>query len=260
MVSLLTVNIGAASLARAKRQLEWLRGRPEEVLILSETSAGDGTAYILDHFRSLGRTVVHTAQKGDRGVAIVSKVPGVSLSLGEAVTLPHRAVALRIETEPSVTVVGVYIPSRDATPEKISRKRLFLGAFVEALLKLPSFDRDRLVVGGDYNVIHRLHKPSYRQFMPFEYEFLDSLAAMGLHDAHHVLHDPEVPQHSWVGRTGDGYRYDYFHVGHELASEVVESEYLHETRLEHGLTDHSAVRLRLGMRVVAGEDDPMTLF
>lgn len=60
----------------------------------------------------------------------------------------------------------------------------------------------------------------------------------------HKLCSPDVQAYSWIGRTGDGYRYDYFHVGRALARRITASAYLHETR-EQRLTDHAAVTLTL---------------
>ena len=96
-------------------------------------------------------------------------------------------------------------------------------------------------MGGDYNVISRDHDPAWSQFLGFEFEFMDRLATLGLIDAHRIKSDTQ--EHTWVGRTGDGYRYDYFHVGGELANRIAHHEYLHETRGR--LTDHSAATLTL---------------
>ena len=41
-LSFLTFNIGNPSEQRAQRQLEWLAGRPEHVLVLTETKASAG--------------------------------------------------------------------------------------------------------------------------------------------------------------------------------------------------------------------------
>ena len=46
MLSVLTVNIGAASQERARLLLDWLARRPEEVLVITESSAGPGTSMI----------------------------------------------------------------------------------------------------------------------------------------------------------------------------------------------------------------------
>lgn len=53
---------------------------------------------------------------------------------------------------------------------------------------------------------------------------------------------PNEQAYSWVGRTGDGYRYDYFHIGRALAERIRTCAYLHETR-ERKLTDHAAMTL-----------------
>jgi hypothetical protein len=69
-----------------------------------------------------------------------------------------------------------------------------------------------------------------------------------------------------IGRTGDGCRYDYFHVGGALAERIQACAYLHETR-DSRLTDHAAVTLSLAVDDVARLDtrdpteaDPLTLF
>jgi exodeoxyribonuclease-3 len=54
MLSILTVNIGAAARERAEVMLRWLAGRPEDVLVLTETSGGAGTAYLLERFHDAG--------------------------------------------------------------------------------------------------------------------------------------------------------------------------------------------------------------
>ncbi|MGH3874990.1 MAG: endonuclease/exonuclease/phosphatase family protein, partial [Pseudonocardiaceae bacterium] len=42
-LSLITVNIGAPSVDRARRQLEWLTARPEDIFVLTETKATPGS-------------------------------------------------------------------------------------------------------------------------------------------------------------------------------------------------------------------------
>ena len=86
-------------------------------------------------------------------------------------------------------------------------------------------------------------------FLPFEFDLLDELERHGFVDAH-ARSAPGVQAHSWIGRTGDGYRYDYFHVGRELAGSMAGCEYLHQTRLQR-LTDHAAVTLELEVAAVS---------
>lgn len=250
-LSVLTVNIGAAARDRAGELLCWLAARPEDAFVLTETSAGTGTAYLLDRFRDAGYAVVHTPDmSGDRGTALVSRV-AVAEPLSAAVagvSVPGRVAAAVLDTTPTVAVLAVYVPSRDRSAGKTEKKQAFVTSFLKALDELPEELRARLVVGGDYNVIARTHRPLHQGFLPFEFGLLETLEAHGLVDAHERCSPGEQP-YSWIGRTGDGYRYDYFHVGGELAGRIRACAYLHETR-ERRLTDHAAVTLHLAVDAV----------
>jgi len=265
MLSILTVNIGAASRERAEDMLRWLSGRPEDVFILTETSAGAGTAYLLDQFRQAGYAVVHTPDaSGDRGAALVSRTAITETLVMAGVSLPGRVAAAVLDTSPAVAVLGMYVPSRDRSADKTEKKQTFVASLLAALDELPESLRNRLVVGGDYNVIARTHRPLHPGFLPFEFGLLETLEAHGLVDAHERC-SPGAQPYSWIGRTGDGYRYDYFHVGRELAERITSCAYLHETR-DQRLTDHAAVKLELGLdgveRLTVGSlaGDEMTLF
>jgi exodeoxyribonuclease-3 len=246
-ISILTVNVGAAAITRAGDMLRWLAARPEDVFLLTETSNGTGTAYVLERFRRAGFAVVHTPDSnGDRGTALVSRVRVARRLSGlSGITIPGRVAAAVLTTQPVVAVLGVYVPSRDRSADKTEKKQAFVESFLKALDELPKGLRGRLVVGGDYNVIARTHRPLHPGFLPFEFGLLEQLAAHGLVDAHDQCSPGEQP-HSWIGRTGDGYRYDYFHVGQELAGHIASCAYLHETR-EQRLTDHAAVTLTLSL-------------
>ncbi|HYU09420.1 MAG TPA: endonuclease/exonuclease/phosphatase family protein [Gemmatimonadales bacterium] len=251
MLSILTVNIGAASRERAEVMLGWLASRTEDVFILTETSSGAGTTYLLERFRQAGFAVVHTPDgNGDRGTAIVSRVR-LAEPLSKpfaAVTIPGRVAAAVLATTPAVAVLGVYVPSRDRSIDKTEKKQTFVTSLLTALDDLPDELRGRLAIGGDYNVIARTHRPLHPGFLPFEFGMLEALETHGFVDAHERCSPGEQP-YSWIGRTGDGYRYDYFHVGPELAERITDCTYLHETR-EQRLTDHAAVSLHLAVDAV----------
>jgi exodeoxyribonuclease-3 len=267
MLSILTVNIGAASRERAELMLRWLAGRPEDVFVLTETSSGTGTAYLLDRFRQAGFAVAHTPDvNGDRGTAIITRVR-VTDALTQpfaGMSIPSRVAAVALDTQPSIAVLGVYVPSRDRSATKTEKKQAFVGSLLAALDGLPDELRSRLVIGGDYNVIARTHRPLHPGFLPFEFEVLEAFETHGFVDAHERC-SPGEQAYSWIGRTGDGYRYDYFHVGRGLAERIQACAYLHETR-EQRLTDHAAVALHLALdhveRLPTGDltDDAMTLF
>jgi exodeoxyribonuclease-3 len=58
-------------------------------------------------------------------------------------------------------------------------------------------------------------------------------------DTFRHLH-PAAAEHSWVGRTGDGYRYDHAFCSNSLIPAVATCQYLHAPRNDR-LTDHSAL-------------------
>lgn len=72
---------------------------------------------------------------------------------------------------------------------------------------------------------------------------MTALRSRGLADAFGTV-SPGVQAYSWIGRTGDGYRYDYLHVAPALTSLIGECDYLHETR-QRKLSDHAALTLTL---------------
>lgn len=241
-----TLNMQAAALPRAKRLLDWLDDRDDDVVILTETSEGPGTEHLLSQCQAAGWSIVANGSPGDRGCAIVSRLPlQPANALGRRTTIPGRVAAAHFDTDPAVTIVGLYVPSNDRTPVKTAKKQEFLASVRAALLALPAAQRSHLVVGGDYNLITRDHQPPYPGvFLPSDYAFLESLTGeLGLLDAHRRLHPTDQP-HSWIGHNGYGYRYDYLHLSPALATTLTGSVYQHETRTG-GLSDHAAVTIDL---------------
>ncbi|GAB4001703.1 hypothetical protein GCM10029992_37930 [Glycomyces albus] len=247
MFSLVTVNIGAAAAERATRIAEWLAETDDDVAVVTETSAGPGTAMLLDRYGRAGWTRTGSANlNGDRGAAIVSRIaPGEAPVPSVPVPLPHRLASLAIGTEPSAIVLGVYVPSRDRSQAKVERKQAFLAALLAGIEACEPTVREHLIVAGDLNVV-AADSPQSRTMMPFELDVLPRLADAGLVDLAAAADFADEP--TWVGRTGDRYRYDYVFAGHALAERVAGVEFLHETRAL-GLTDHSAVRVRFDREI-----------
>src|SRR5262245_39302117 len=126
VLSIMTINIGAASPDRARMLLDWLARRPEDVFILTETSAGPGTAYLLDQFRRAGYAVIKTPDGGgERGSALISRVQICRDLTPEiaSVSIPCRVSAGVLDSEPQIAVLGMYVPSRDRSEAKTERKR-----------------------------------------------------------------------------------------------------------------------------------------
>ncbi|SCL73596.1 Exonuclease III [Micromonospora peucetia] len=249
MLSALTINMQAAAPARAQRLLTWLLARDDDVIILTETSNGPGTRQLLTELSAAGLTITHhPSPDGDRGCAIATRVPShPAPHLTAGISLPGRAPATVLGTDPAVTVLGLYVPSSDRAPAKVAKKRAFLTTVQNTLTRLAPTDRNHLLLGGDYNVISRDHQPRYPGFLSFEYDFLDALDALGLTDTHQHLH-PGTQAHTWISRNGNGYRFDYLHAGPGLLPHVTAAAYLHEPRLDR-LTDHAAHAITIDVRV-----------
>jgi exodeoxyribonuclease-3 len=244
---MLTLNIGSPSAERAHRQLAWLATRHEDVLVLTETRASEGCRHLADAFRTAGYAVLYPKPgPTEYGVMVVSKLPVRADPIMETVTyLPNRVTGVQISTQMGlVRVLGTYVPTRDATADRTERKRRWLSEFSTALATGGLADAGaQTVVLGDLNVIEPDHEPAYTTFRWFEYDFYRGLTDRhGLVDAYRHL-NPDRVEHSWIGRTGDGYRYDHAHCSKELAEELVDCEYVHEPRTTR-LTDHSGLSLQ----------------
>lgn len=265
-LSLITVNVGAPSLGRARRQLRWLAERPEDVLVLTETKATPGSQLLAEAFSAAGYTVAFPEHApGELGVMIVSKLATTPDPLAAAMTyLPARATGVVVDTtDGPLRVVGAYAPSRDATATKTERKKTWIQRFQHALDSTAS-DIPLLLL-GDLNVLEPTHTPAHRgQFAPFEYGFYTGLTdQQGLIDLFRHLH-PDRVEHSWARRPELGYRYDHAHGSPALAEHLTACDYVHETReMGHDgtrLTDHSglAVRIELTATTTLLTSDPAT--
>jgi exodeoxyribonuclease-3 len=255
-LDVLTFNLNNPSRERAERQLAYLAARPELVLVLTETADSAGCDLLASRFETAGYSVTFPRpERGERGVMVVSRL---ATRPGPAAVeyLPHRAVSVTVDTdEGALDIIGLYVPSRDATEAKTRRKRTFVEA---CRTGLPLGTLGNRLVLGDFNILEPDHRPRYRFFQPFEYGFYEWFEGAGYRDAFRMLH-PEAAAYSWVGRTGDGYRYDHAHVSTGLATVLRGCSYVHEVRTSTDrLTDHSAltVSLALGAAVPLKVTDP----
>ena len=244
-LSLLTFNIGNPSPERARRQLSWLARRDEHVLVLTETKASAGCQLLADAFTAAGYAVCFPQPgPGEYGTMIISSVAAAPSAFGDRIGyLPSRAAAMTLPAPGGpLRIIGLYAPSRDASADKTERKRKWLAACDAALTatvgEMPA------IVLGDLNILEPGHQPRYPFFAPFEYDFYRNLAGPhGLTDAFRHLH-PRDAEYSWVGRTGDGYRYDHAFCARSLREHITACGYLHQPRQDK-LSDHSALSLRL---------------
>jgi exodeoxyribonuclease-3 len=244
-LSFLTLNIGNPSEQRARRQLSWLAARQEHVLVLTETKASAGCRLLVDGLTEAGWQVSYPVpEPGGYGVMIATTVRAEPGPFGDQVGyLPARAasVILPLPSGP-LEVIGAYVPSRDAGAEKTERKRTWLARCHAALTD--RHPRYSAVFLGDLNILEPDHRPRYPFFAPFEYDFYRALVTdLNMTDVFRLRHRDAI-EHSWVGRTGDGYRYDHVFCSAEVEHLVSGCEYLHQCRFDK-LTDHSALTAQL---------------
>lgn len=250
-VRLLTLNISGPSVARAELLAAFLDEVDADVAILTETRDNEGTRNLLSWCRRRGYLVNGDlpAARGERGVVIIRRVGPDSSPAAAEVDLPHRLVVDKLTDDAPVRLIAAYVPSRDASPRKIDRKRTFLSQMSTILRNVAA--EEQVVFMGDLNIVGRGHVPKYTAFRAWEYDAIDAIIEAGLADAF-VEVNPGVQVHSWVGRTGSGYRYDYAFVSPDLLHSVDSCAYLQEPR-ESGITDHAAVLLTLRLPTTALE-------
>ena len=256
-LSVLTINIGNPSIERARNQVKWLEERPENVFVLTETKYSEGCKYIANYFAQSYSDLfsANTGKKyyvyypksntGDLGVMIISKIPfEKTYSIYD---MSHRfyarfAACDIIFDRKKIRIIGLYIPSRNSSLEKINRKKEFCVDVANYIKGLQS--TLNCIFCGDFNILDSNHIPHYSTFLDWEYRFYDFFIKMKYIDAFRHCY-PLLNEYSWVGRTNDGYRYDYFFVSESLVERIDNCIFLHETRTTNKITDHSAVLLTL---------------
>jgi len=248
--SLFCWNIANPSIERASKQAEWLRKRSEDVLVLTEAKRSEGCMFLERYFQAYGYSVVFPKPEGKEfGVIIISKYPLTPSNFSTHVNyLQARTASTKLNLPSSeLEIIAVYVPSRDSSHEKIDKKKRFLKNLGNALETAPRFSMR--IFCGDLNLLESNHIPHYPFFEEWEYDFYRNLTKKyQLKDTFRHLH-PLIQEYSWVGRTGDGYRYDHCFVSENLLPLLKKCYYLHEPR-KIRLSDHSALITKLDLQSI----------
>lgn len=254
LISILSMNIGNPSIERAKKQCAWLENRNEDIFILTETKASKGCEYISEYFSKFGCDLFTLnsgiqyevnypiSQTKDLGVMILSRKPILKSTNHFSRTgafYSRQTTSKIIVNNKTIDVIGLYVPSRDRSELKIARKKKFISGVLEYL----NSGMNNTIIIGDFNILDRAHIPHYSTFFDWEYDFYDSIIEKGFLDAFRYCH-PKSMEYSWVGRTNNGYRYDYCFISTDLKNRLRKCDFIHETRMNR-LTDHSAIRVEL---------------
>lgn len=246
ILSIFCWNIANPSVERAAKQAEWLRKRNEDIFVLTEAKRSEGCLLLERYFHAYGfKVIFNKPEEKEFGVIIVSKLPMLPGNFFQSVKFLTTRVASAVVKfhDKEIELITTYIPSRDASPKKIERKKTFIKTLTNA------FENNNpspyTIFCGDFNILEPDHIPHYPFFENWEYEFYNNLSKYQLRDAFRFLH-PNIHEYSWVGHTGDGYRYDHCFVSENLLGFLKECYYYHEPRKlfdenEKKLSDHSAL-------------------
>lgn len=244
--SLFCWNIANPSIERANKQAEWLRKRPEDVLVLTEAKRSKGCIFMERYFQAYKYNVAFLKPEGKEfGVIIASKHPLMQSNFSNHIDyLQARVTSVKLNfLNNELEIIGVYVPSRNSNYEKIDRKKRFLENLTNVLKT--THQPSNQIFCGDLNILEPNHVPYYPFFKEWEYNFYRDLIKNQLKDAFRHLH-PSNQEYSWVGRTGDGYRYDHCFVSENLLPLVQKCYYFHKPR-EIRLSDHSAIIVELNL-------------
>ncbi|MFJ7218902.1 endonuclease/exonuclease/phosphatase family protein [Amycolatopsis sp. NPDC098790] len=253
-LNVLTLNVGNPAVERARRQRDWLARRNEDVLVLTETGSGPGTQLIAESYRDAGWSVTFPEHPDkERGVMLLARFECTVDPINAAMSyLPARLAGIAVDTDDGpLRILGAYVPSRDATEVKTTRKREWIEAFHQAYDA--TSDQAAVLLLGDLNVLEPGHVPPHPgQFAPFETALYTALTHRhGLTDLFRTLH-PTAVEHSWARRAELGYRYDHAHASIRLLPHLAGCSYVHDTRSgKPALTDHSGLAVQLTLTATA---------
>lgn len=253
---MLALNLSAPSRERVRGLLEYLGGRDEELLVLSEVSGGQGSSLLLQVCRASGYTVLGpgTLPARERGVVVVAREGLVAQPDEEAADLtllPHRRQAVGAG---GWRVWGLYGPASDpvrySSSAQRARKREWLAALDESLLSARDAGTAPHLLVGDLNVVPPGHDPALKYVLAEERDWFTRATSpapdgLGYVDALGLSARTATPDETtWVDHTGAGVRYDHALLDAVAAPRVVSCG-IDQSPREDGLTDHAALWVHL---------------
>jgi exodeoxyribonuclease III len=248
-VRLLAFNAQHASPIRARLQAAWIASEETaDLVVLTEVGPGPGGRALIEAMTEHGYTSVLAPEPAftDYSTVLASRGPDLTAVPSGIDVLPHRGPAAAVTLAgQTIGLLGLYVPSRGPKERRNESKRAFQQAVTKALPGFVIRFDGPVIVAGDLNVVEPGHAPHHPVFGRWEYDFYRSLSDSGLVDAYRALH-PQVIEHSWFGRSGQGYRFDHAFITTRHSAQVRSCAYLHAPR-KQGLTDHAAMALTVAL-------------
>jgi exodeoxyribonuclease-3 len=248
-VRLLVFNAQHASPGRARRQAEWIASQETaDLVILTEVGAGPGGDALIGALSERGYPSVLAPEPAapDYRTVLASRGPDLTPVPSGIDVLPHRGAAAAVSLAGhAIGLLGLYVPSRGPQQRRNQNKRAFQQAVTRALPGFVTQFGGPVIIAGDLNIVEPGHTPHHPVFGGWEYDFYRSFSDAGMTDAFRAVH-PQATEHSWFGRSGQGYRFDHVFVTKRHSAQVRSCGYLHAPRTR-GLTDHAAMALSLSL-------------
>jgi exonuclease III len=219
-------------------------------VVITEVGTGPGGHALTGALAELGYHSVLAPEPAapDYRTVLASRGPVLIPVASGIDVLPHRGPAAAVDfAGQAVGLLGLYVPSRGPQQRRNQNKRAFQDAVAAALPSFLARFEGPVIVAGDLNIVEPGHIPHLPVFGDWEYRFYRSLTNAGMTDAYRAKH-PDTADHSWFGRSGNGYRIDHIFVSQQHQAQVIDCAYRHAPR-HQGLTDHAAMTLTLTLSV-----------
>ena len=249
--------------------IQWLESNPVDVLCVQETKVVD-TDFPKEALEAIGYLPYVSGQKSYNGVALLSRVPLESVSMGFVPVLGETNLGEPIvdldEQKRVITgvlgdvrIVNLYVPNgSEVGSEKYQYKLRWLGVLQDYLKALLTEDAG-LVVCGDFNIApddRDIYKPEGKEnhimASPAEREALQaSVLGLGLVDAFRQFHKEGGLFTWWDYRTAAflrdaGWRSDHFYISPKLGDRAIGCVIDKTPRAWEKPSDHTPVILELG--------------
>ncbi|HEY2578700.1 MAG TPA: endonuclease/exonuclease/phosphatase family protein [Streptosporangiaceae bacterium] len=248
---LMVFNAQHAAPERARRQVAWIAAQENaDLVVITEVGAGPGGHALIEALAEHGYFSVLAGEPAppDYRAVLASRGPRLSPVPYGIDVFPYRGPSARADLGgQTIGLLGLYVPSRGPKQRRNENKRAFQGAIARALPSFLAQFSGPVIVAGDLNVVEPGHIPHLPVFGTWEYDFYRSFAEAGMIDAYRAVY-PNGNDHSWFGRSGNGYRIDHVFVTASHAPQVRDCSYLHAPRHD-GLTDHAVMTLALAVSI-----------
>ena len=216
-VGLMLFNAQHAAPGRARRQAAWIAAQENaDLVIATEVGSGPGGQALIAALDEHAYSPVLACEPAapDYRTVLASRGPALIPVPSGIGVFAHRGPAAAVTADGyTVGLLGLYVPSRGPQQRRNQNKRAFQNAVTTALPGFPAQFGGPVIVAGDLNVVEPGHRPNLPVFGAWEYAFYESFLDAGMTDAYRVRH-PEGLDHSWLGRSGTGYRIDHIFVTH----------------------------------------------